>query len=112
MIASLILGSLTTVVGGYVAGRYGKDAPITNALLFGLLGVAVGWLFVDKEAPLWFNIPGFMSIIPAAIFGGYVADRRTRGEGINSFLFLTCVLILVVGPVLLLLLLSGRTSSA
>jgi hypothetical protein len=112
LVVNLVLGTLTTVVGGYIAARYGKESPIRNALAFGVIGVLVGWLLTDEGAPAWFNIPAFASILPASLLGGLIADRKSKGEGMNPWLLLACILALVVCPIALLFLLSGRPITA
>lgn len=73
---SLILGTVTTVVGGYVAARIGNMSPYINAALVGVLGVVIAFL-LGSPGPLWFNIIGYGVVIPAALLGGYVAAART-----------------------------------
>lgn len=107
LLASLVLGTLTTVMGGYVAGRYGSEAPLLNAFLFGLFGITTGYLMGMEGYPLWFIIPGLLGTLPASLLGGYAASCKTRGDGIDSVVLLGALFLLTAAPVLLYLLLAG-----
>lgn len=72
---SLFFGTLSTIVGGYVAAKYGHIAPYKNSFIIGLLGFIFG-LLVMKNYTTWFNIIGFTTIIPSALFGGYFVARK------------------------------------
>jgi len=61
--------------------------------------------------PVWFSITAFVIVVPGALLGGYIADRRTKGDGLNSVLVLACILGLMVGPILLVLYFSDRPQS-
>jgi len=75
LIFSLFTGTLSTVLGGYVAARLGKEAPYKNSLVIGVAGFGSGFLFLH-EYPVWFNLFGFATVIPAALFGGYLVARK------------------------------------
>jgi hypothetical protein len=70
-----VLGTLTTIVGGYVAARVAGLLPYKNAFAFGVLGIVIG-ILLPGDFPLWFNILGFVIVLPAALFGAYIAKRR------------------------------------
>ena len=72
---SLILGTLSTIVAGYVAARIAKKEPYLNAGVVGVLSIVMGLIFFGDH-PLWFNVLGFLSIIPAALLGGHLARPR------------------------------------
>jgi len=57
LIYALVAGLLTTFLGGYICGKYGKYAPYKNSIIFGVLGVVIGLVFVTFD-PLWFDIIG------------------------------------------------------
>jgi hypothetical protein len=73
--AALILGTASTVVGGYLVTRLAHSVPYFNALAFGVLGIVLGAL-VPTDLPLWFTIVGLGLTIPAALLGAYVGKRR------------------------------------
>jgi hypothetical protein len=73
--SALILGTASTVVGGYLAARLARAVPYFNALAFGLLGVVLGVL-TSSELPTWFRVVGLGLTVPAALVGAYVAKRQ------------------------------------
>ena len=75
LIASLILGTLTTVVGGYIAARIAKKEIYLNSGIVGLIGMVLG-VFLGGQSPMWFNAAGFLTTVPAALVGGYLAKSR------------------------------------
>jgi len=75
LLASMVLGTLTTVIGGYVAARIGKQFPYFNGLVIGLLGMLIGLTFWS-EYPLWFNLLALVSVVPSALLGSHIAVRR------------------------------------
>lgn len=75
LITCLVLGLLVTVFGGYIAARIAKKAQYINSGLVGLAGIIIG-IFMADGLPLWFSTISFLSIIPAALLGGYFARVR------------------------------------
>lgn len=75
---ALILGTLSTAIGGYLAAHFGKTLPYMHAFAFGLFGIVFGALTTD-DMPLWYNILGFGLLLPAALFGGHVAKHGRKG---------------------------------
>jgi CBS domain containing-hemolysin-like protein len=75
--AALILGTTTTVLGGYLAARLSSSVPYFNALAFAILGIVVT-LLTSEGLPMWFLIVGLLLTIPAALFGAYIEKRRVR----------------------------------
>jgi hypothetical protein len=73
--AALILGTASTVVGGYLAARLARTVPYFNALAFGVLGVLLGVL-TSSELPAWFRVIGLGLTVPAALVGAYLAKRH------------------------------------
>lgn len=78
LLTSLVVGLAFTALGGYVAGRVAKQDIYLNAGLVGVLGVLTGLVF-GTGGPIWFSAAGFLLVIPAALYGGYLADRRLHG---------------------------------
>ena len=74
LIGSLILGTLSTIAGGYVAARIAKKEPYLNSGAIGVLGVLYGALFPMEDYPAWFSVIGYVSTIPAAVLGGHLAQ--------------------------------------
>ena len=82
LFAALVLGTLTTVVGGYVTARLARQLPLLNACAMGVLGVGLGILLSSQsESPLWLDIFGTLVTLPAAIAGGYWG-RLARSGGV------------------------------
>lgn len=75
LLGSIILGTLSTMVGGYLAARIAKKEPYWNAGAIGVLGIVLG-LLLAKDYPLWFNVVGFLLALPAALLGGHLARSR------------------------------------
>jgi uncharacterized membrane protein len=73
--ASLVLGLAFTGLGGYVAARVATRELYLNAGLVGVVSLVLGLVF-GGQAPLWFEVAGVLLIVPAALYGGYLADRQ------------------------------------
>jgi hypothetical protein len=73
--AALILGTASTVLGGYLAARLARTVPYFNALAFGVLGAVLG-LLTSSELPTWFRVVGLGVTVPAALVGAYFAKRQ------------------------------------
>ena len=73
---SLFIGTFSTVIGGFIAAKIGKLAPYKNAAVIGVLGVVIG-VILGGETPLWFDVTAFLTVIPAALLGGYFVARKT-----------------------------------
>jgi hypothetical protein len=76
MTLALILGTASTILGGYLAARLARSVPYFNALAFGVLGLTLGVLTAG-ELPLWSKIVGFGLTLPAALLGGHIAKVLT-----------------------------------
>lgn len=74
LLFSFFLGTLTTVLGGYVAARIAKRYPYFNGLALGVLGAVCGLAFWP-EYPLWFNLAALASVVPASLLGAHLAVR-------------------------------------
>ena len=74
LLSALAYGTITTILGGYLAARLAKSLPYFNAGALGLAGIAIG-LILAGSSPLWFDIVGFFVTLPAALFGGHLFKR-------------------------------------
>lgn len=72
--AVLILGTASTVVGGFLVARLARRIPYFNALAYGVLGMALSTL-TTGELPTWFRVIGIGLTVPAALFGAYFGRR-------------------------------------
>jgi hypothetical protein len=77
VVATLILGTASTVVGGYLTARLVRSVPYYNALAFGALGVLLG-IAMSADVPAWLRIVGNAATVPAALLGAYLRARWTR----------------------------------
>ena len=75
VVLSLVLGTGSTVLGGYLAARLARIVPYFNALAFGILGVILG-LLTSGELPTWYRAFAVLVTIPAALMGAQFAKRR------------------------------------
>lgn len=79
LLVGLVLGTFSTVLGGYVAARVAKNLPLLNACAVGVVGIAVGALIGGQgESPWWFDAIGYLSTVPAAIVGGFLGKRAMK----------------------------------
>lgn len=61
--------------GGYLAARLGRAAPLGAALVFGILGVSLTWMW-GAEAPGWHRMALQLLLIPATVTGGWLRARH------------------------------------
>jgi len=79
LLSGLLLGTFSTVLGGYVAARVAKSLPLFNAFAVGVIGIATGVLLGGSgDSPLWFSAIGYISTIPMAIVGGLLARNSMQ----------------------------------
>lgn len=71
----LILGTASTVLGGYLAARLARTMPYFNALAFGVLGLLISAIGAG-DVPTWFKLFGLALTLPAALIGGHLAKLR------------------------------------
>jgi hypothetical protein len=84
LLASLIVGLMCTVLGGYVGARRANRAHVRHgawvavgSALFGLAQFAVAAPQAPTP-PLWFDLVGFSLMIPAGAAGGLLARVASR----------------------------------
>lgn len=75
LIGSLILGSLTTIFGGYLAAAIAKKYPYFNAAVFGSIAIILG-IIMNNDTPFWVSAIAYLSTLPAALYGGHLAKKR------------------------------------
>lgn len=78
LMASLLLGSLGTVIGGFYAGYKAGTLEMKHGALVGIGSIILG-LFMQSagtlsEAPEWFIALSFAAAIPAGALGGFFAE--------------------------------------
>jgi hypothetical protein len=62
-------------VGGYLAARLGRGAPLGAAFLFGVLGVSLA-LVTAGDVPGWYRAALVMLLVPATLTGGWMRARH------------------------------------
>ena len=72
--AALILGTASTVVGGFLVARIARSIPYFNALAYGVLGMLLSTLSTG-ELPVWFRVVGIGLTVPASLLGAYFGRR-------------------------------------
>jgi hypothetical protein len=76
-----LLGSLCSVLGGYVAARIAKHHEVLNGALAAFLCVGSGLYAIavsPTSAPQWQHIFGFVASPALSAFGGYLRLRAVR----------------------------------
>jgi hypothetical protein len=76
LLVGFVLGSTTTIAGGFISARMARRLPYMNAAAVGVVGIVQGLLLMNDSAPWWFTALGFLINIPAALVGGHLAKRR------------------------------------
>jgi hypothetical protein len=79
LLLGLIVGMSFTVLGGYFAGRMAGRSEVLHGALVAIVGMVIALIFREKGDPLWFDIAGFVAMLPAGMAGGYLAQRRRTG---------------------------------
>ena len=72
--AALILGTASTVVGGFLVARIARSIPYFNALAYGGIGMVLSTL-TTSELPTWFRLVGIGLTVPASLLGAYLGRR-------------------------------------
>lgn len=80
LLLGLIIGLGCTALGGYVAGRMAKQAERMHGLVVAVIGMAIALIFREGGDPMWFDIAGFLGMLPAGMAGGLLAQKRRAPE--------------------------------
>jgi hypothetical protein len=81
--ASIVLGTASTILGGYLVARLAPSVPYFNALAFGLLGALLSVVFeaaAPVKPPAWASNLALMLGIPAALLGAWLSKRLRAAE--------------------------------
>lgn len=82
-VANLILETVCTIAGGFVAAHLAREAPLKNAAVMGLLALATT-LFHDRYSirimPVWYSLLSLLLLIPLALLGGYWRAATRKPE--------------------------------
>ena len=74
-----VLGTATTVLGGYLAARLARRIPYYHGLAMGVVGLAFS-LALWRQDMIWLDYVGLVITIPASIFGAHVARKHLPTE--------------------------------
>jgi putative membrane protein (TIGR04086 family) len=86
LIASLLLGSLGTVIGGFFAAYKAGKLEMKHGALVGIGSIILGLLLQsgtqgDSALPEWFMALSFAAAIPAGALGGFFAEMFKNAIG-------------------------------
>jgi putative membrane protein (TIGR04086 family) len=78
LMASLLLGSLGTLIGGFYAAYKAGTLEMKHGALVGIgsiiLGLVLQTVGTESELPEWFMALSFAAAIPAGALGGFFAE--------------------------------------
>jgi branched-subunit amino acid ABC-type transport system permease component len=84
LLASLVLGLVFVMVGGFVAAHLARRAELPNALAMGFLSLILAGVMVvisPDAGPAWYAATGIILTVPAALLGGYLRLQTRSQEG-------------------------------
>lgn len=83
VILSSFVGLAFVSLGGYVAGRVARCDEVRHAAVMGSISLALGIAMdltstseVSGWYPTWLRVMGHVLVLPAALFGGFLARGR------------------------------------
>jgi hypothetical protein len=77
LLASVLFGTATTVIGGYAAAHLARAYPYFNAFAVGVIGIVLG-LVLGGDTPWWFDAVAYVLSVPAAVLGAYLRQQRNQ----------------------------------
>ena len=89
LVASLLLGSLGTLIGGFYAAYKAGTLEMKHGALVGIGSILLGLLLTgggESQTPEWFIALSFVAAIPAGALGGFLAEmfKGATGRGRSS----------------------------
>jgi putative membrane protein (TIGR04086 family) len=83
--ASLLLGSLGTLIGGFYAGYKAGALEMKHGAMVGIGSIILGLLLqsgsTEREMPDWFIALSLVAAIPAGALGGLFAELFKNAVG-------------------------------
>lgn len=73
---ALVLGTVSTAIGGAVCARQAPALPYWNTAAYGVVGIVIGMLLSDPAQPIWFSALAWLLTLPAALVGASRALKR------------------------------------
>ena len=88
LIASLLLGSLGTVIGGFFAAYKAGTLEMKHGALVGMGSIILGLVLQaggqqETAMPEWFMALSFAAAIPAGAIGGFFAEMVKNAMGVG-----------------------------
>jgi hypothetical protein len=85
LLIGFAIGTLCTVLGGYMAGSRASRLEIKHGALVGFGSLVVSFIeqyYAGETMPIpeWYRLLGYLAIIPAGAVGGYIA-QFVKGTG-------------------------------
>ena len=74
-----VRGTLTTILGAYLAARLAKRLPYYHGLAMGIAGIVFSLVFWPDVAK-WHDYVGLLITIPASIYGAHLARKHIPQE--------------------------------
>jgi hypothetical protein len=85
LVATLVLGSLGTAVGGFYAAYKAGALEMKHGALVGIGSIVLGLLMQsgheESAFPEWFTAVAALAAIPAGALGGFVAEMFKNATG-------------------------------
>jgi len=80
LLIGFAIGSLCTVLGGFVAGRLAKNLEVKHGAFVGVGSALVSMLEQamsegPSHAPQWYLLISYCASLPLGALGGYIAER-------------------------------------
>jgi len=79
LFATFGIGIAGTLLGGHVAARMGRNAPLAQGAGVGVAQLLIGALFLGMghagAYPTWYYVAGFLAVVPAALLGAAMVER-------------------------------------
>ena len=76
----LVIGTAWAIAGGFAAAKIAGREPVRHAIWTGVASTVVAMLFAELRdggaGITWFTVASFLTTIPSAAVGGYLARPR------------------------------------
>ena len=88
LVASLLLGSVGTLIGGFYAAYKAGTLEMKHGALVGVCSIILGLFLTpsgsENQTPEWFMALSFAAAIPAGAIGGFFAEMFKGATGKNG----------------------------
>ncbi len=87
LVVTFLLGALATVIGAYVGAKRAATLQLKYGLVIALaVGMSTLLLYLipsdepSTEMPLWYDVIGWLILLPAGVLGGYIAKLQQNRD--------------------------------